>query len=175
MGWVLLSARQLYLTQRINDLEYRQIQLQQKLMDLHKIGSFMADGKLNYGEMAGMPLGLIPYANRFVLTQQIPAYGRAKARTNFLYRQWVEQSGKQGISLDDQTKAEGYNYYFEQAYEAQMAEVRKAQEAEMKVKEDAIQMELTKIKTQIDATNKELEKMNDGITKGMDRTTPKYA
>lgn len=175
MGWVLLSARQLFLTQRVNDLEFKQTQLQEQLMDLHKFGSFIADGKLNFGEMAGMPLGLIPYAYGFAVTQQVPAYLRAKGNTSILYNQWVQQSAAQGRPLDNESKIQGYRYFLEQQYEAQMAEVRKSEEAKMKVKEDKIQMEITKVKTQLDAANKELEKMNDAISKDMDKSTPKYA
>ena len=175
MGWVMLSARKLFLTQKVNDLEFKQTRLMQQLHDLHKYSSCIADGQLDYSEMAGMPQCTLPYAFQYASAGQTYAYGMAGQQAEFLHAQWIAQLEQSGQNVTQEQFEQGKQYLFQQALQSQLAEVRKAEEARVKVIEDDIQQQLEQVKTQISAARQEMQATGEGIDADIKNSAPKYA
>lgn len=175
MGWVMLSARKLFLTQKVNDLEFKQTRLMQQLHDLHKYGSCIADGKIDYEEMAGMPVSTLPYAYQYAGIGQMYAYGMAGQQSEFLHGQWQAQLQQSGQDITQEQFEQGRQYLFQQALQSQLAEIRKAEEARIKTIEDDIQQQLEQVKTQLSAARQEMQATGEGIDTDIKNSVPKYA
>ena len=185
MGWVMMSFRKQFLTQQLSDLEYKQTQLMQQLQELHKYSATIADGRLDFDEVPGLPQNMLPLA---LMYGQGQSSIYAQAHANIFggttatgetipgyMSQWAAQMQQMGQSYTDDVYNQVGQQFLNQHFNSLMQEARKAEEARIKVIEDDINQQLEKVKAQVKSVSSELQATDEGIDGGIKRSTPKYA
>ena len=175
MGWVMMSARKLLIQHRINNFEFKLMQLSEKLNELHKYSSCFADGYIDFGEMAGMPIGYLPMAMQYAGTAHLQALGYANMMTEMQTPQMVAAFQQQGIQLNDQQIMRNQAFMWEQAMKSMLNEKRKEEEAKIKVEEDEINNQMKRIETQLKVAQQEYQAAEKAEEQDIQRATPKYA
>ena len=80
--YAIFTMRKLQLTQRINQLQYRQMQLSQRLMDLATYAGNVADGILTPGEFMSSPASIFGVQMNFLNSSIPKALFQAGTATN---------------------------------------------------------------------------------------------
>ena len=174
--------RKLQLTQRINQLQYRQMQLAQRLADLSAYAGNIADGIITPNEFMNSPASIFGVQMNY-LNSSIPKALYQAGTATQMYMTNINNmnamsGGQYGMAVDPGNPNSIYvnqffvfNSYLKQALEA----AGKAEAAKIKQMETNIQSEKLQIDTQLKAAEKELEGVEEAESKGIERSTPKYA
>ena len=170
MGYAILSARKLLLNSKINSINFELMRISEERLNLQKYGASLADGYLDFKEMAGMPLGLRPFALQYAMTGQIGALMGAQADANMFMMQ-IQSNPQMQQYLNPYIM----NSLFQKALKARLQEARKAEEARIHVIESELDQKQKRLETQLNAANKELESVEKAEDAAIGRATPKYA
>ena len=180
--YAIFTMRKLQLTQRINQLQYRQMQLAQRLADLSAYAGNIADGIITPNEFTNSPASIFGVQMNY-LNSSIPKALYQAGTATQMYMTNINNmntmsGGHYGMAVDPSNPNSIYvnqvfvfNSYLKQALEA----AGKAEAAKIKQMETNIQSEKLQIDTQLKAAEKELEGVEDAESKGIERSTPKYA
>ena len=180
--YAIFTMRKLQLTQRINQLQYRQMQLAQRLADLSAYAGNIADGIITPNEFMNSPASIFGVQMNY-LNSSIPKALYQAGTATQMYMTNINNmnamsGGQYGMAVDPSKPNSIYvnqvfvfNSYLKQALEA----AGKAEAAKIKQMETNIQSEKLQIDTQLKAAEKELEGVEDAESKGIERSTPKYA
>lgn len=174
--------RKLQLTQRINNLQYRLMQISQKLQDLSVYAGNVADGIVTPSEFMNSPASIFGVNMNFFNSSVPKALYQASMSTqmynNNILRMNQMSGGQYALAVDPSNPQSImnnqffiFNSFFKQALNA----AGKAEAAKVKRLESDLQAEKLAIDTQIKAAEKELESVEKCEEKGIDRSTPKYA
>lgn len=180
--YAIFTMRKLQLTQRINQLQYRQMQLSQRLMDLATYAGNVADGILTPGEFMNSPASIFGVQMNFLNSSIPKALFQAGTATNMymanIHNMNMLSGGQYGMAVDPSNPQSIYanqffvfNSYLKQALEA----AGKAEAAKIKKLETEIQLEKQQIDTQLKAAETELKSVEEAETKGIESSAPKYA
>ncbi len=182
MGYALLSARELSLTNIVNSCNAELLKISQERMDLHKYGSSLASGIIPGGldieAMAGMPMSMRGLALQYATFGHQQANVGALMDTDMLFPQLMNQMMQNpyyqqaGMNVNPEQIRQNI---FQQALRARLAETKKAEEARIKAIEDELDMKQKKIETRLQAAEKELQSVEKGKEAAINRATPKYA
>lgn len=175
MGYALLSARKLLLTNRINAFNYELIRLSQQKHELLQYGTGISDGYLDFEEMAGMPMCMRPFALQYAMVGQGQARMGAMADTDCMLAQMMSSPFAQNFENNPQALMAFQSNLFQQALKARLNEAKKAEEARIHVIENEIDMKQKRIETQLAAANSELQSVEKAEDAAIGRATPKYA
>ena len=180
--YAIFTMRKLQLTQRINQLQYRQMQLAQRLADLSAYAGNIADGIITPNEFMNSPASIFGVQMNY-LNSSIPKALYQAGTATQMYMTNINNmnamsGGQYGMAVDPGNPNSIYvnqffvfNSYLKQALEA----AGKAEAAKIKQMETNIQSEKLQIDTQLKAAEKELEGVEEAESKGIERSTPKYA
>ena len=171
MGYVMMSARKVYLTGKINEYNFQLEMLSKQKHELLTYAENISDGRLSLGEMAGMPLALRGMALQYACCGQDPAFQMARQEGNMFAQNYMASLANScGCDPDAITR-----YFVEQAFKARIAECKKAEEARLHVIENDIDMKMKKIETRLKAAQQELQSVEKAEDQAIQRSVPKYA
>ena len=180
--YAIFTMRKLQLTQRINNLQYRLMQISQKLQDLSVYAGNVADGLITPSEFMNSPASIFGVNMNYFNSSVPKALYQASMSTNMYNNNILrmnQMSGGQYSLAVDPSRPDSifnnqffiFNSFFKQALDA----AGKAEAAKVKRLESDLQAEKLTIDTQLKAAEKELESVEKAEEKGIDRSTPKYA
>ena len=180
--YAIFTMRKLQLTQRINQLQYRQMQLAQRLQDLAAYAANIADGIITPGEFMNGPASIfgvqMNYLNSSVPKALFQASMTSQMYMNSLTQANLQSGGQYGMAVDptnpnsiNMNQFFIFNSFFKQALDA----AGKAEQAQVKKMETEIQNEKLQIETQLRAAEAELEGVTKAEEDGIKNSAPKYA
>ncbi len=175
MGWVMMSARKLLIQHRINNFEFKLMQLSEKLNELHKYSSCFADGQIDFGEMAGMPLSYMGNALNYASIAQPEAINYANTMAPNLAMQSIYAYSQMGRPLSPIQQIMIHCSVWEQALKSALEEKRKEEEQKIKLEEDEINNQMKRIETQLKVAQQEYQAAEKAEEQDIQRATPKYA
>ena len=180
--YAIFTMRKLQLTQRINNLQYRLMQLSQRLQDLSVYAGNVADGVISPSEFMNSPASIFG-ANTNFFNNSVPKALFEASRASQAYNANVmnmnmASNGQYGMAVDPSNPNGIYanqffvfNAFFKQALDA----AGKAEAAKVKRLETDITTQKLMIETQLKAAEAELKSVEDTESKNIERTAPKYA
>ncbi len=180
--YAIFTMRKLQLTQRINNLQYRLMELSQKLQDLSVYAGNVADGVISPDEFMSSPASIFG-ANMNFFNNSVPQALFEASRSSQIYNANVmnmnaASGGQYGMLVDPSNPNSIYanqyfvfNSFFKQALDA----AGKAEAAKVKRLETDINNQKLMIETQLKAAEAELQKVEEQESKNIERTAPKYA
>ena len=181
--YAIFTMRKMQLTQRINNLQYRLMQLSQKLQDLSVYAGNVADGIISPSEFLSSPASIfganMNYFNRSVPKALFEASQSTQMYNANMINMNMASGGQYGMAVDpsnfnsmlQQNQFFVFNSFFKQALDA----AGKAEAAQVKRLETDITNQKLMIETQLKAAETELQKVEDAESKNIEKTAPKYA
>ncbi len=180
--YAIFTMRKLQLTQRINQLQYRQMQLAQRLQDLAAYAANIADGVITPGEFMSSPASIFGVQQNYLNSSIPKALFQASMTTqmymNNMMQMNAQSGGQYGMAVDpsnpnsiNMNQFFIFNSFFRQALDA----AGKAQQAQIKKMETEIQNEKLQIETQLKAAAAEMEGVTKAEEQGIKESAPKYA
>ncbi len=179
--YAIFTMRKLQLTQRINQLQYRQMELAQRLQDLAVYAGNVADGVISPSEFMSSPASIFGAQMNF-FNNSVPKSLFEAARSSQIYNANImnmnaASNGQYGMAVDPTNPnsifANQYfvfNAFFKQALDA----AGKAEAAKVKRLETDIQNQKLQIDTQLKAAEAELKSVEEAEQKGIEASAPKY-
>ncbi len=179
--YAIFTMRKLQLTQRINQLQYRQMELAQRLQDLAVYAGNVADGVISPSEFMSSPASIFGAQMNF-FNNSVPKSLFEAARSSQIYNANImnmnmASNGQYGMAVDPSNPNSIYanqffvfNAFFKQALDA----AGKAEAANVKRLETDIQNQKLQIETQLKAAEAELKSVEEAEQKGIESSAPKY-
>ena len=173
--------RKLQLTQRINQLQYRLMELSQRLQDLSVYAGNVADGVISPGEFMSSPASIFGVNMNF-FNNSVPKALFEASRSSQMYNANImnmnaASGGHYGMAVDPSNMNSIYanqffvfNAFFKQSLDA----AGKAEAAKVKRMETDIQNQKLQIDTQLKAAETELKNVEEAEQKGIEASAPKY-
>ncbi len=180
--YAIFTMRKLQLTQRINNLQCRLMELSQKLQDLSVYAGNVADGVITPGEFMSSPASIFG-ANMNFFNNSVPQALFEASRSTQIYNSNMmnmnaASGGQYGMIVDPSRPQSIYanqffvfNAFFKQALDA----AGKAEAQQVKRLETDITNQKLMIETQLKAAETELQKVEEQESKNIEKTAPKYA
>ena len=174
--------RKLQLTQRINQIQYRLMQLSQRLQDLSVYAGNVADGVISPSEFMNSPASIYGVNMNF-FNNSVPKSLFEAARASQIYNANIANmnmasGGQYGMAVDPSNPQSIYanqffvfNAFFKQALDA----AGKAEAAKIKRLETDIENQKLMLETQLKAAQAELENTVKAEEDGIKRAAPQYA
>lgn len=180
--YAIFTMRKLHLTQRINNIQYRLMQLTQRMSDLAIYSGNVADGIITPSEFMNSPASIFGVNMNFFNNSVPGALYQASQATQMYNMNMLNMNGMSGgqyaMAVDPanpQNVAVNqffvFNSFFKQALEA----AGKAEAAKIKRLETDIQTQKMQLETQLKAAETELKSVEDAESKGIEKSAPKYA
>lgn len=168
--YAIFAMRKMSLTTRINQIQTRLMQLSQKLSDIALFGANMQDGILSPEEAMYSPASM--FGHQLQCSNNIFMQAMPMAQMHMsMYMQQQAMYGAQGLANPyQQNPALVFRSILQQAMEFAARGMQKRIAAE----ENKIQMEKTRLETQLKAAMHELEQCEKAEEEGIKRSTPKY-
>lgn len=180
--YAIFTMRKLQLTQRINNLQYRLMQISQKLQDLSAYGGNVADGIISPTEFMNSPASIfgvnMNYLNSSVPKALYQASMSTQMYTNNIIQMNAMSGGQYSFAVDPSNHNSIFNnqfFVFNSFFKQALDAAGKAEAAKIKRLETELQNEKLAIDTQLKSAEKELESVEKAEEKGIERSTPKYA
>lgn len=167
--YAIFTMRKMHLISRISDIQYKLMQLSQKLSDLALFGSNIQDGMITPDEFANSPASLfLPHMQfgNYAMMQAIP---QAQFQMQ-MYQQYQAQMGN-ASALTPQVEHFMFNSFLKQSLES----VAKGTLKRIAAEEKKIQMEKARYEQQLKAMQAEVESCDRAEEQGIKNATPKYA
>jgi len=158
------------LTSRINQIQYKLMQLSQKLTDIALFGANVQDGVISPDEFMSSPASI--FGAQVQAGGQFMQLAVPQAQLQMqMYLQYQQAMGGSGL-VNQMQPNNGllFNAFLRQSLESVARGVQKRIAAE----ENKIQMEKTRLETQLKAAQSELEQCERAEEEGMKRSAPKY-
>ncbi len=179
--YAIFTMRKLQLTQRINQLQYRQMQLAQRLQDLAVYAGNVADGLITPSEFMNGPASIfgvqLNYLNSSVPKALFEASTASQMYMTNLMNVNAASGGHYAMAVDPSKPSSIntnqffiFNAFLKQAMDA----AGKAEAAKVKQMETAIQNEKAQIDTQIKAAEAEMDAVQKAEDDGIKKSAPQY-
>lgn len=171
MSLLIFAYRKLDITRQKSDLNYRLMQLTQKLTDLQQYAANIADGSVSMSDMLNTPGSM---------------FGRQLMYMNYAHNMAVFGAQQQMYMLQPQLQAQmsqmgnpQYQYMYQQwvfksLYEQQRQQIGKQEQKLLNEQEKQIQAEKAKLETQIKMLDQEYESVKQAEDKGVQQMKPEY-
>ena len=180
--YAIFTMRKLQLTQRINQIQYRLMQLSQRKMDLAVYAGNVADGIISPGEFMNSPASIFGVNLNF-FNNSVPKALFEASRASQVYNMNIANmnmasNGQYGMAVDPSNPNSVYanqffvfNAFFKQALDA----AGKAEAAKIKKLETEIEDQKLMLETQLKAAQAELDKVEKAEDDGIKKSAPQYA
>ena len=180
--YAIFTMRKLQLTQRINNIQYRLMQLSQRMSDLAIYSGNVADGIISPSEFMNSPASIFGVNMNF-FNNSVPKalYQASQASQAFnmnLMNMNGMSGGQYGMAIDPSNPSTFmpnqffvFNSFFKQALDA----AGKAEAAKIKRLETDIQTQKMQLETQLKAAQTELDTVEKAEETGIKNSVPKYA
>lgn len=180
--YAIFTMRKLQLTQRINQIQFKLMQLSQRLQDLSVYAGNVADGIISPSEFMNSPASIFG-ANMNFFNNSVPKSLFEASRASQAYNMNImnmnaASNGQYGMAVDPSNPNSVYanqffvfNAFFKQALDA----AGKAEAAKIKRLETDIENQKLMLETQLKAAQAELDTAQKAEEEGIKNSTPKYA
>lgn len=179
--YAIFTMRKLQLTQRINQMQYRQMQLAQRLQDVSVYAGNVADGILTPGEFMNGPASIfgcqLNYLNSSVPKALYQASMSSQMYMNNMMNVNMSSGGQYGMAVDpsNPNSLMGNQFFIFNSFMKQALDAAgKAESAQIKKIETEIQSEKLQLETQIKAAEAELESVQKAEDDGIKKSAPQY-
>ena len=180
--YAIFTMRKLHLTQRINQLQYKLMQIMQKQQDLAVYAGNVADGIITPAEFMNSPASIFGVNMNFFNNSVPKALYQASMATqmhnNTMLQAHQMSGGQYGMAVDPSRPDSifnnqffTFNAFFKQALEA----AGKAEAGNIKRLESDLAADKLQIETQLKAAETELQEVTKAEDNGIKNSAPKYA
>ena len=167
MGFLVLFARKMSLKNQVNDLNYKLMQKQQELQDLQAYTAAIADGEITMNELTTTPASMFGRTSQYMVASHNYAYQAAQMNYAQFGAAQVAQMQNQAGQTQNAATQQQYQYsVFKNLYDQQKQQFLKAEQAQLHVKEKAMENE----KLQLEQQLKMLLSQGDDIPKFLNET-----
>lgn len=174
MGFLVSFARKMSLKTQINDLNYRLMQKQQELQDLQAYTAAIADGEVSMNELTTTPASMFGRMSQYMVASHNYAY--QAAQMNYAQFGGAQVSQMQAQGGQNPASTQQYQYaVFKNLYDQQKQQFMKAEQAQLHVKEKAMENEKLKLEQQLKMMEAELQYLDKSIDNGIKDAAPQYA
>ena len=178
--YAIYTMRKLMLTNRINTLNYKLMQISQKTQDLAAYAANISDGIITPEEAANSPASLFKRQSLYMTTTVQNAMNQANLATQTYMNQYNAMNQASGGTVANTIDPTGTtsvpnqalltNAYFKQAMDA----AAKNEEKKIQVLEKELDQQRLSIETQLKAAQAELEQVEKAEDQGIKASAPKY-
>lgn len=179
--YAIFTMRKLMLTNRINALNYKLMQISQKTQDLATYSANISDGIISPEEAANSPASLFNRQNAYmrmttpnalnqanIATQQyLMQYNALNAGSNGAVAKTIDPSGTTSTPNQSLLRSS----FFQQAMEA----AAKSEAAKVNALEKELDQQRLTLETQLKAAQAELDEVNKAEDAGIKSSAPKYS
>jgi len=176
MSFLVLFARKLSLKNQVNDLNFKLMQKTQELQDLQSYTAAIADGEVSMNDLTTSPVSMFGRMSQYMVGSH--NYAMTAAQQNMAVLQGQPQpQAQEGQDAQQQAQAQAYyqQLVFKNLYDQQKAQYLKAEQAQLHVKEKAMENEKLKLEQQLKMAEAELSQMDQAINNGIKEAAPQYA
>lgn len=169
--YVVFAVRKMELTARINRMQLKLLELQQKESDLVSYGGNVQDGLITPYEAANSPASIFGRQQQFMGDALAAAGPEAQQAYNIWKANYdVAQANSNGQLMDSYDPQMMFNGFFKQSLEASAKE----EQNNIKKIETEIALEKVMLETHIKAAEAELEKVEKAEDAGIKRSAPDF-
>lgn len=173
MSLLIFAYRKIQIIRQKNDLNYRLMQLNQKLQDLQQYASNIADGAISVSDMMNTP------ASMFGRTMMYMTYAHngslMNAQQQMQQMMALPQIQQQMQQMQDPNQQMMYqNWIFQNLYKQQREQFGKVEQKLLNEQEKAIQQEKAKLETQLKLLEAEYDSTKQGEDKAAQQWKPEY-
>ena len=173
MSLLIFGYRKISILRQKSDLNYRIMQLTQKLSDLQQYAANIADGSVSMSDMMNTP------ASMFNRTMMYMTYAHNGALTNAQQQMqqmmMLPQVQAQMQQMQDPNQRMMYeNWIFQNLYKQQREQFGKVEQKLLNEQEKEIQQEKAKLETQLKLLDAEYESVKSGEDAAAKQWKPEY-
>lgn len=178
--YAIFTMRKLMLTNRVNQLNLKLMQIAQKTQDLANYAANISDGIITPEEAANSPASMFQRQNTYMGTTMQNSLFQANQATQAYMNQYNAMNQASNGQLANSIDPSGAtstpnvnmltNSFFKQAMEA----AAKNEEKRIAALEKELDQQRLKIDTQLQAAQAELTKVEEAESKAIEKSAPKY-
>ncbi len=173
MSLLIFAYRKIQIIRQKSDLNYRLMQLNQKLQDLQQYAANIADGAISVSDMMNTP------ASMFGRTMMYMTYAHngslMNAQQQMQQMMALPQIQAQMQQMQDPNQQMMYQkWIFDNLYKQQREQFGKVEQKLLNEQEKAIQQEKAKLETQLKLLEAEFESTKQGEDKAAEQWKPEY-
>lgn len=171
MGILLLSYRKLSLINRKEDLNYKLMQMKQKLYEAQDYAASISDGNITMRELMNCPTSYFDRMQGYMVNSHNSAFTNADQK----YRVYMPLMQDTLARLPDQAQQNAYqDMMFQQMYKQEKEKSLKSEEKAMASLDKKLQMEISKEEGKLKMIEAELNKLDEQVDKAAEKAAPKY-
>lgn len=176
MGLLVFSLRKQQLLRRKSDIEYRQVELAQKMNDLKSYTDALGAGQISLnsfmgvsGSLFGRLQGLMNFSNQMAMSQ-------ANSQFNAMMQMPGAQQQFQQMTGGNAQAIQWYsNMFKQQLYQNAMQSATNCEKQMLNSQENQVQSQLSSMDEELKMVNQELESIDKAYDEDVKYSVPKYA
>ena len=172
MSQLIFAYRKLDITRQKSDLNYRLMQLTQKLSELQQYAANIADGSVSMSDMLNTPGTMFGRQMMYMQYAHNGALFGAQQKMAMMQPMIAMQMQQMGNNPAYQQMYQ--NWIFNSLYEQERQRMGKQEQKLLNEQEKQIQAEKLKIETQLKLLDQELESVKEGENKAVQQWKPEY-
>ena len=169
MSFLVLFARKMSLKNEVNDINYKLMQKSQELQDLQAYTAAIADGEVSMNDLTTAPASMFGRMSQYMVGSN--NYAMQAAQANYAMFGGMQAGQNQEATAQQQYQ----QLIFKNLYDTQKQQYLKAEQAQLHVKEKAMENEKLKLEQQLKLLEAELGEIDKGIESGIKDSAPQYA
>ncbi len=173
MSLLVFAYRKIQILRQKNDLNYRLMQLNQKLEDLQQYASNIADGSVSMSDMMNTPASMFGRTMMYMTYSHNGALQNAQQQMQQMMM--MPQVQAQMQQMQDPNQQMMYqNWIFDNLYKQQREQFGKVEQKLLNEQEKEIQQEKAKLETQLKMLEAEFDSTKQGEDKAASSWKPEY-
>ena len=173
MPLLVFAYRKIQILRQKNDLNYRLMQLNQKLEDLQQYASNIADGSVSMSDMMNTPASMFGRTMMYMTYSHNGALQNAQQQMQQMMM--MPQVQAQMQQMQDPNQQMMYqNWIFDNLYKQQREQFGKVEQKLLNEQEKEIQQEKAKLETQLKMLEAEFDSTKQGEDKAASSWKPEY-
>lgn len=173
MSLLVFAYRKIQILRQKNDLNYRLMQLNQKLEDLQLYASNIADGSVSMSDMMNTPASMFGRTMMYMTYSHNGALQNAQQQMQQMMM--MPQVQAQMQQMQDPNQQMMYqNWIFDNLYKQQREQFGKVEQKLLNEQEKEIQQEKAKLETQLKMLEAEFDSTKQGEDKAASSWKPEY-
>jgi len=170
MGLLIFAYRKQDIIRRKSDIEYKLLQLSQKLRDLQSYSASIADGSVSMNDLMTVPPSLFNRMSSFMISSDQAS--KAGAQEKFQLMRMTPGAMPQ---VQDPQQQQMYSQMlFKNLYDQERERFSKVEEKMLNEQDKKIQSEYDRMSTQLKMLEKELEEVDKAEDNSIKSSTPKF-
>lgn len=170
MGLLVFAYRKQDIIRRKSDLEYKVLQLSEKLRNLQSYASSIADGSVSMNDLMNSPASLFGRMTMFMMSSHQASVAGAQQK----YGMMTAMPGAIPQMQNPQMQQQYSHMLFNNLYEQERERFAKIEEKVLNEQEKQITSEREKLQDQLKMMEKELESVSSAEDKAAASSAPKF-